>query len=615
MRKTQLNYVFLLLAALAAIFSLPAQAAGWTATGSMPAARYYHTATLFPNGAVLVAGGLDNNHISLASAALYDPTIGTWIATGSLATARYAHTATLLPNGKVLVAGGYNNQSTIISLASAAVYEPVTRTWAATGTMSTARAGHTATLLPNGKVLVAGGFNTSGNTALASAAVYDPATGTWTATGSMPAARSGHTATLLPNGKVLIAGGSNNSGTALASAAVYDPATGTWAATSSMPAARYYHTATLLPNGKVLVAGGAYYYNNNFFVLASAAVYDPATGTWAATSALPEARRGHTATLLSDGKVLVAGGLGGCGVAACNNLASAEVYNPATGTWTATSTMTTASDSHTATLLPNGKVLVAGGEKLVNGTFIALASAELYTPDALPDFVVTGITLTPASPGINTAFTANVTVKNQGKSAGDGGKLLVWANQGATQLCGAAGDQAVAVGTLAAGASATLTVSGLTAGTAGTKLLRAFVDGACATLESNEGNNQRTASYRVHGSLPDFVVSAATLNPASPKPNTYFTATVTVTNQGTAAAIAGYLDVWADQANAQPCGAEGDGWAAVGSLAAGASKPVAVRLLAGTAGAKTLRAFVDSWCGTSESNEDNNQSTTGYTVK
>jgi len=274
-------------------------------------------------------------------------------------------------------------------------------------------------------------------------------------------------------------------------------------------------------------------------------------------------------------------------------------------------------NSHTATLLPNGKVLVAGGYDSDSGSI--LASAELYTPDTggpnAPDFVVTGITLTPASPGINAPFTALVTVKNQGISAGDGGTLVIWTNQSTVPLCGAVGNKSVAVGTLATGTSKTLAVAGLTVGSAGTKVLRVFVDGTCATPESNEGNNQLTTTYRVHGPQPDFVVSAVTLNPATPTANSYFTATVTVTNQGTAAADAGYLDVWADQANAQPCGAEGDAWAAVGSLAAGASKPVAVKLLAGTAGAKTLRAFVDSWCGTPESNEDNNQPTTGYTVK
>src|SRR6266536_2532792 len=135
--------------------------------------------------------------------------------TGSLGTARHSHTATLLPNGKVLVAGGFNSSGI---LASAELYDPASGTWTATGSLGTPRRSHTATLLPNGKVLVAGGLSTS---VVASAELYDPASGTWTATGSLGTARFSHTATLLPNGKVLLAGGDNDSGV-LASAKLYD---------------------------------------------------------------------------------------------------------------------------------------------------------------------------------------------------------------------------------------------------------------------------------------------------------------------------------------------------------------------------------------------------------
>ncbi|MHB9140008.1 MAG: Kelch repeat-containing protein, partial [Victivallaceae bacterium] len=177
---------------------------------------------------------------------LIDPT---WQASvGSMGSAKNSHTATLLPNGKILVAGGYNGAS--ISLAE--LYDPATKTFSATGSMSSAREGHSATLLPNGKVLVAGG---SGAGILSSAELYDPAAGTFSATGSMSSARTAHTATLLPNGKVLVAGGYN--GASISTAELYDPAAGTFSATGSMGAARYAYTATLLPNGKVLVAGGS----------------------------------------------------------------------------------------------------------------------------------------------------------------------------------------------------------------------------------------------------------------------------------------------------------------------------------------------------------------------
>jgi WD40 repeat protein len=179
----------------------------WTATGLLNTAREYHTATLLPNGTVLVAGGQNASGGTLASAEVYDPATGTWAVTGTMIAGHSWHTATLLPNGKVLVAGG----------ATTEVYNPATGKWTASGPFKTARSAHTATLLPNGKVLAAGGA--SGN--LASAEVYDSATGTWTTTVSLITGRQWHRALLLPNGKALITGGYNN-GSTLSSAEVYD---------------------------------------------------------------------------------------------------------------------------------------------------------------------------------------------------------------------------------------------------------------------------------------------------------------------------------------------------------------------------------------------------------
>ena len=174
--------------------------------------------------------------------------------TGGLIQGRLNHTATLLENGKVLVAGGFNHRSNPSLLASVELYDPATGTWTNTGQLATGRDGHTATLLPNGMVLVAGGQDSSGPSA--SVELYDPATGAWTITGSLNNAREFHTATLLPNGKVLVAGGRGTNGI-LASAELYDSATGAWTATGShLNNARSQHTATLLPNGNVLVAAG-----------------------------------------------------------------------------------------------------------------------------------------------------------------------------------------------------------------------------------------------------------------------------------------------------------------------------------------------------------------------
>ena len=300
---------------------------------------------LYSVGLFLALAGWSKSVVATTAPA---QTLGSWTATGSLTTARFSHTETLLPNGKVLVAGG--TDSSFFSFASAELYDPATGLWTATGSMATARTLHSATLLPNGKVLVAGGYNNGVN--LASAELYDPATGLWTPTGSMAAARYQHTATLLLNGQVLVAGGYNDNVGPLASAELYDPATGLWTPTGSLATARFSPTATLLPNGQVLVAGGG---NFNGF-LASAELYDPATGLWTATGSMATAREIYTATLLPEGQVLVAGGLGDSGV-----LTSAELYDPATGLWTPTGSMATARYQHTATLLPNGQVLVAGG--------------------------------------------------------------------------------------------------------------------------------------------------------------------------------------------------------------------------------------------------------------
>ncbi|MCX6930904.1 MAG: hypothetical protein NT154_48030, partial [Verrucomicrobia bacterium] len=245
------------------------------------------------------------------------------------------------------------------------LYDPATDLWTATDRMNTNHYQRTATLLANGKVLVVGGEAT------ASAELFDPATGLWTTTGAMSTKRSYQTATLLPSGKVLVAGGSFTSypvNDALASAELYDPATGLWTATGAMRTERTIHTATLLASGKVLVAGG---WNDSHWELSSAELYDPATETWTTTGAMRTETKLHTATFLSNGKVLVAGGSDGM-----NCLASTELYDPATGTWTTTGAMSTTRVSHTATLLPNGKVLVTGGW---NGTNI-LSIVDLYDP-------------------------------------------------------------------------------------------------------------------------------------------------------------------------------------------------------------------------------------------
>lgn len=359
--------------------TVPAQATGgmWTGTGDLGTPRDGQTATLLPNGQVLVAGGdrIAGRFRSLASAQLYHPATGRWQRITDMNYKHYGHTATLLTNGQVLVAGGVTcgRSCSRERRSSTELFDPTTRTWTDTGKMSIPRWFHTATLLPDGKVLVAGGqtgdpFEPQQN--VNSAELYDPATGVWTPTGSMTTARAFHTATLLPNGQVLVAG-SYALGGSVATAELYDPVTGVWTPTGSMTDGRYWHQATLLPNGQVLVAGGIA--NLGFTYLASAELYDPATGVWTETGSMSAARSVHTATLLPNGQVLVAGGFDA--THGSDYLESAELYDPATGVWTTTDSMATARTQHTATLLPNGQVLVAGG---IGDGHVSLTGAELY---------------------------------------------------------------------------------------------------------------------------------------------------------------------------------------------------------------------------------------------
>jgi N-acetylneuraminic acid mutarotase len=267
-----------------------------------------------PTHAVLVAGGRDDG-----SAELYHVQGARWATTGRLRVPRIAFTATLLRNGKVLVAGGAapDSYQTIEGIASAELYDPARGTWTLTGSMATRRWDHTATLLPGGRVLVAGGEDECDQkggtcTGMSDAELYDPRTGTWSTTGSMITGRHLHTATLLSTGQVLVAGGYGNDAAApLRSAELYDPRRGTWRATGSMQTAFARASATLLPSGQVLVVGTPWSSNNPF----DAELYDPHTGRWIAGSVLMK-RYGLTATLLPDGKVLVAGG----------STASAELY-------------------------------------------------------------------------------------------------------------------------------------------------------------------------------------------------------------------------------------------------------------------------------------------------
>ena len=363
--------IFLALALSLALTQTALAGGTWRPTNPIDPSREDHKACLLSNGKVLVTGGY-NSRVPLDSVKLYDPATKTWNNAASLHASTARHTITRLSNGKVLVVGGVGSSN------RAELYDPVLNIWTETPTLAFPREDHTATLLPNGKVLVAGGSGTN-----KIAEIYDPtvgAIGTWSLAGSLAKERSFHTATLLPNGKVLVVGGLDSGNVSLASVELYDPtagATGTWSSAGTLATARDSHTDTLLGNGQVLVAGGFNNVSNG--PVNPAELYDPAigtTGTWSLAASLATARDSHTATLLGNGQVLVAGGFESSGAA----LNSAELYNPAKGVWSPTGSLATGRYYHTATLLVDGQVLVVGGGDGAD----TLASAELYQDTPTP---------------------------------------------------------------------------------------------------------------------------------------------------------------------------------------------------------------------------------------
>jgi hypothetical protein len=357
------TFLLAVLFAIALLGSAPlpvlAQASGsWTSTGTLNVPRNGHTATLLPNGVVLLVGGMSSNGTILASAELYDPAAGKWTITGEMATARTNHTATLLTNGEVLVAGGLGNvnpQSPCT--ASAELYNPSTGEWRATGSMNTARYWQGAALLLTGEVLVAGGdicWGFSGGASPGNTAeLYEPSSGTWKGTGSMHNNRAAEL-TQLRDGQALVAD---------ESAELYDPSTGQWTMTAGM----YYTFGTsrlataLLTNGDLLVYG-------NHFACYASEFYNPTANTWSRTNGTCGTAVSYgPLTLLGTGKALLGGGFviySGKSFPSANSF----LYDPSTNSWTGTGKLNQAG-SHTLTRLSNGQVLAVGG-----------ADAELYTP-------------------------------------------------------------------------------------------------------------------------------------------------------------------------------------------------------------------------------------------
>src|ERR1700737_2539761 len=285
---------------------------------------------------------------------------GLWSKAASLAIGREEHTATLLRNGKVLIAGGTDGSGN--TLYSADLYDPATNRWASAGAMATAHVGHTATQLPTGKVLVAGGFIWQQSGPLAAAELYDPATNSWSAAAPMIKSRTRHAAVLLPDGRLLVVGGQ---GVTLrdggffpdepTGAEIYDPIANHWSETAAMGVYRVGHTATPLLDGRVVVAGGV---DHTGGILNSTEIYDATQDRWISAAPLAVARSGHVATLMANGDVLVAGGLGEEPNALIPPLTRTELYNPRPNLWVTVASMLEFHANDTGTFLRNGMVLV-----------------------------------------------------------------------------------------------------------------------------------------------------------------------------------------------------------------------------------------------------------------
>ncbi|TDD90405.1 DUF6603 domain-containing protein [Actinomadura rubrisoli] len=367
-----------------------AQPGTWTAANPAPSAVTGTEAVLLGGGNVLISGGADGSGAPVAGTMLFDPVAATWSAGPALKTARRGHTTTALPDGRVVVAGGVGADGT--PLASVEVYDPVARTWTSPQqTMRTARHGHSATVV-DGKLLVIGGTGArggQGRATLTSAETLDPATLTWTGLPPMAYARTGHQAVPLPEGRVFVIGGALLTGRgerAMTYCEIYDPSTKTWGAAAALIVPRKGHQATALRDGKVLVTGGDAVpaVPHRPGSLAAAELYDPAAKTWTRVADLPGGRSGHRGVATRSGRVLVVGGTDR--VRSTAGYRNAVLFDPSSGTWTATGPLGAGRWDFPAVVLADGRVLAVGGVALAGPAApgpdpaVLDGTAEIYLP-------------------------------------------------------------------------------------------------------------------------------------------------------------------------------------------------------------------------------------------
>lgn len=295
-----------------------------------------------------------------------------------MAIERAGHSATQLPNGQVLIVGGFT--ATDQRLVSAELFDARSERFTAVPGLRTPRHSHTATLLPNGKVLIAGGYTAAG-ASLHTAELFDPATRTFTTTGALNTARAGHVAALLPNGQLLLAGGVGTGWTFLTSSELYNPATGQFTPTGDMRVPRESHIAVALRDGRVLIVGGHRGRRANITLYATAEVYHHTTGRFTAVGSMSVRRHKHDAVLLSDGRVLVTGGADERDDR--GSYTSTELFDPASNRFTPSTPLALARYKHqgTSVVLPSGQVLLTGGAKQAELFDVAAGHSTLVPGD------------------------------------------------------------------------------------------------------------------------------------------------------------------------------------------------------------------------------------------
>lgn len=483
----------------------------WASTGTMQSGREVNAQARMAGGKVLSAGGVDGNGNVLSSAEVFTSSTAKWTLTGSMLEAREWFPAVTLSNGKVLVSGGLGTSGVV--LASAELYDPTTGAWTSAGSLSVGRYAHTATLLSNGKVLVTGGCSSNTCTTTTASELYDPTANTWSSTGSLNTARAYHDAVLLKTGSVLVVGGSGP----LSSCELFNPSSGTWSPAASTNAGRYLHTTTLLSDGKVLVAGGA----NGKYPINTAEIYNPSANTWTLTGNMTIGRYAHSAGLLPDGTVLVAGGYGvsiSCGKDCTGYIptSKADIFNEATGTFTAAAPLNQALAYYSMTVLPSGRALENGGSATTSTCCIVTNTSTAYTPLTLT-FSATSLSFGLLQIGL-TSPSQTVTVTNVSSHSVAFGSITSSGDYAQTNTCPA---------TMAAGQSCAITVT-FTPTATGAR------NGAVTLKDNCPGSPTQTIGLTGTGVTLALGFAPASLNMGSVAVGSSLTQTATLTNDGAA---------------------------------------------------------------------------------